>query len=232
MGRHGKKYIEARERVDRNKKYALDEAVALVKDCSFAGFDESVDVAVKLGVDPRHADQMVRGTVVLPGGTGKDLKIAVFAEGEDAKAAEEAGANIVGSDDLVERIKEGFLDFDVAIAHPSMMGKVGRLGKVLGPRGLMPNPKSGTVAPDVARAVEDAKAGKVDYRVDKSGIIHVMVGKVSFEHGKLRDNCKALIDSLAKARPASVKGAYFRSITLTSTMGPGVKIDISDVTQK
>lgn len=232
MPKHGKNYINARDKIDREKRYPLQEAVELVKDNSYAKFDETVDIAVKLGVDPRHADQMVRGTVVLPAGTGQEVRVAVFAEGDDAEAAREAGADIVGSDDLVEKIQGGDIDFDVAIAHPSMMSKVGRLGKVLGPRGLMPNPKAGTVTPNVGQAVSDAKAGKIEYRVDKGGVIHSIVGKVSFDQDDLIENCKALIIALNKARPPSVKGAYFRSCVLSSTMGPGVKVDLSGIVSK
>ncbi|RKZ30685.1 50S ribosomal protein L1 [bacterium] len=232
MSRHGKKYEAAREKIDRNKRYTLKEAVELVKECSFAEFDETVEVAIRLGVDPKHAEQMVRGTVVLPNGTGKSVRVAVFAEGEDADAARDAGADVVGGDDLVENVQEGFLDFDVAIAHPSMMGKVGKLGKMLGPRGLMPNPKSGTVTPNVAQAVKEAKAGKIEYRVDKGGVIHAYIGKVSFDAESLEDNCLTLISSIQKAKPASVKGAYFRSITVSSTMGPGVRIDLSGILQQ
>lgn len=232
MPKHGKNYNSAREKIDRDKEYPLAEAIELIKANSFAKFDETMDIAVKLGVDPRHADQMVRGTVVLPSGTGKSVRIAVFAEGDDAEAAKKAGADIVGSDDLVEKIQAGEMDFDVAIAHPSMMSKVGRLGKVLGPRGLMPNPKAGTVTPNVAQAVSEAKAGKIEYRVDKGGVIHSMVGKVSFEADALDQNCKALISALHRARPTSVKGAYFRSCVISSTMGPGVKIDLSGLIQQ
>ena len=232
MAKHGKKYRQAAEKVDPLKRYELSEAIDLLKECAVAKFDESVEVTIRLGVDPRHAEQMVRGSVLMPNGTGKEVRIAVFAEGEMADAARAAGADIVGGDDLVAKIKEGFLEFDVAIAHPSMMGKVGRLGRVLGPRGLMPNPKSGTVSPDVARAVKEAKAGKIEYRVDKAGIIHTMVGKVSFERDALLENCTALVDVLQKARPASVKGAYFRTMALSSTMGPGIKIDLASVIKK
>ena len=229
MAAHGKKYLEAREKVDRDNIYPLSDAVKLVKECQFAKFDESIEMAIRLGVDPRHADQMVRGTVILPNGTGKEVTIAVFAEGDDASAAKEAGADIVGSDDLVEKIQEGFTDFDIAIAHPKMMSKVGRLGKVLGPKGLMPNPKAGTVTPNVGQAVSEAKAGKIEYRVDKGGVVHALVGKSSFEIDALIENCSILIKTLAKARPPAVKGAYFRSATISSTMGPGIKFDVSDV---
>lgn len=231
MPKHGKKYREARAKVDRTKRYQLDEAIAIVKDCSFAEFDETVEVAIKLGVDPRHAEQMVRGSVVLPNGIGKTVRVAVFAEGDDARAATEAGADVVGSDDLIEKIQGGFLDFDIAIAHPALMGKVGKLGKVLGPRGLMPNPKTGTVSTDIAKAVKESKAGKIEFRVDKGGVVHTIVGKVSFETNALAENCNALIGALQRAKPASVKGAYFRSVTLSSTMGPGVKVDLANLIQ-
>ena len=232
MARHGKKYNAVREKIDPFKRYELTEAVALLKVSASANFDESVEVAIRLGVDPRHADQMIRGSLVLPNGTGKKVKIAVFAEGEDAEVAKKAGADIVGSDDLVEKIKEGFIDFDVAIAHPRMMGKVGKLGRVLGPRGLMPNPKTGTVTPDIAKAIEDARAGKIEFRVDKAGNIHAMIGKVSFETGALVENCISLVDILQKARPASVKGAYLRGMGISSTMGPGIKVDLTGIIKK
>ncbi len=232
MPKHGKNYNSAREKIDSNATFVLKEALELIKSCSFAKFDESVDMALKLGVDPRHADQMIRGTVILPAGTGKTVRVAVFAEGEDADAASEAGAEIVGSDDLVEKIKGGEFDFDVAIAHPKMMGKVGKLGKVLGPRGLMPNPKAGTVTPNVAQAVKEAKAGKIEYRTDKSGVIHVMVGKVSFTMEELEENCITLIYALNKAKPAAVKGAYFKSCTISTTMGPGVRVDLANILQQ
>jgi large subunit ribosomal protein L1 len=227
MPKNGKNYRSAREKIDRKREYSLKEAIELVKEATYAKFDESLDIAVKLGVDPRHADQMVRGTVVLPAGTGKSVRVAVFAEGEDAEAAKKAGAEIVGSDDLVEKILAGEMNFDVAIAHPQMMSKVGRLGKTLGPRGLMPNPKAGTVTPNVAQAVSEAKAGKIEYRVDKGGVIHAMVGKISFDADALDENCRALLSALNRARPASVKGNYFRSCVVSSTMGPGVKIDLA-----
>jgi large subunit ribosomal protein L1 len=225
MGRLPKKKAAARERIDRARRVTVEEAVALVKSSAYAKFDETVDIAVRLGVNPRHADQMVRGAIVLPHGLGKPVRVLVFAKGEKEKEAQEAGADFVGSDDLIEKIKEGWLEFDTAIAIPPMMGQVGRLGKVLGPRGLMPNPKTGTVTLDVARAVRDAKAGKVEYRVEKAGIVHAPVGKVSFEEQKLAENVHAIIDALIKAKPSSAKGTYVKSITLSSTMGPGVKVD-------
>ncbi len=232
MAKHGKLFREAAKKVDRTKRYALADALTLLKECKHTKFDESVEISVNLGVDPRHADQMIRGSVVLPNGTGKVVRIVVFAEGEDAEAAKSAGADVVGSDDLVEKIAGGWLEFDVAISHPALMGKVGKLGRVLGPRGLMPNPKSGSVTPDVARAVREARAGKIEFRVDKAGIIHAMVGKISFETNALAENCTTLIDVLQKAKPATVKGVYFKAMALSSTMGPGVKIDLASVIQK
>jgi large subunit ribosomal protein L1 len=226
MGRKlPKKKAAARDKVDRARRVTVEEAVALVKSSAYAKFDETVDLAVRLGVNPRHADQMVRGALVLPHGLGKPVRVLVFAKGDKEKEALEAGADFVGSDDLIEKIKEGWLDFDTAIAIPPMMGQVGRLGKVLGPRGLMPNPKTGTVTLDVGRAVREAKAGKVEYRVEKAGIVHAPVGKVSFDELRLAENVHAIIDALIKAKPSSAKGTYVKSITLSSTMGPGVKID-------
>ena len=224
-----KKHKEAKEKVDRSKVYSLEEAVALLKDAAHTKFDETVDVAVRLGVDPRKADQMVRGAVVLPNGLGKTLRVAVFAKGEKAQEATAAGADYVGGDDLVEKIKEGWYDFDTAIATPDMMGTVGKIGKLLGPRGLMPNPKVGTVTFDVGRAVSDAKSGKVEYRVEKAGIVHAPVGKVSFDADKLAGNILALMDALMKAKPQTSKGTYMKKISLSSTMGPGINLDIPAV---
>ena len=221
----GKKRAGALQLPDKNQRYALREAVSLVKELAFANFDESVDVAVRLGVDPKHADQMVRGAVVLPHGTGKTNRVLVFAKGEKVGEAEEAGADFVGGDDLVAKITDGWLDFDTVIATPDMMGQVGRLGRVLGPRGLMPNPKVGTVTFDVSKAVSEAKAGKVEFRVEKAGIVHAQVGKKSFGESELAGNVKSLVGALVKAKPAAAKGTYLRSITLSSTMGPGIKID-------
>ncbi|HDG68230.1 MAG TPA: 50S ribosomal protein L1, partial [candidate division Zixibacteria bacterium] len=217
---------------DRLKPYPLREALELVKKMAYAKFDETVDMAIRLNVDPRHADQMVRGTVVLPHGTGKTVRVLVFAKGDKAKEAEEAGADFVGAEDLIEKIQGGWTDFDVAIATPDMMPMVGRLGKILGPRGLMPNPKVGTVTQDVAKAVKEAKAGKIQFRVDKAGNIHAPIGKVSFDVDKLTENAMTLVDAIVKARPASVKGQYVKNITVSSTMGPGVRVDISDVLKK
>jgi len=230
MSKRGKAYQAAAAKIDRTKHYALDEAVALAKDTCGTKFDSTIDLAVRLGVNPRHADQMVRGAVVLPHGTGKTVRVVVFAKGDKAKEAEEAGADVVGSDDLVARIKEGWLDFDKAIATPDMMGHVGRIGRVLGPRGLMPNPKTGSVTMDVSKAVKDAKAGKVDFRVEKAGIVHVGVGKVSFEAAQLSENIRTLVDQLVKLKPASAKGIYMKSVSLSSTMGPSIRISPASAT--
>jgi len=211
--------------VDRERKYSVEEACALLKQAKFAKFDETVDLAVRLGVNPKHADQMVRGALVLPHGTGKSVRVLVFAKGEKEREAREAGADFSGSDDLVAKVSEGFLDFDRVIATPDMMGSVGKLGRVLGPRGLMPNPKVGTVTFDVGAAVRDAKGGKIEYRVEKAGIVHARIGKVSFEEQALTDNAKALIGALVRQKPSTAKGSYLRSITVSSTMGPGIKID-------
>jgi len=226
MSKRGKKYVESIKKVDRQKRYSdIVEAMKIVKDMTTTKFDASVDVAVRLGVDPRHADQMVRGAVVLPHGIGKTVRVLVFAQGEKEKEAREAGADFVGADDLVQKINEGWFDFDKVIATPDMMGKVGRLGRVLGPRGLMPNPKVGTVTTDIARAVKETKAGRVEFRVEKAGIVHAPLGRVSFSAEALSENFKALLDLLNKLRPATTKGQYIRSVTISSTMSPGVKID-------
>ncbi|MFM8440068.1 MAG: 50S ribosomal protein L1 [Acidobacteriota bacterium] len=224
--KRGKKYLAALDKLEPNKKYALDEAVAKVKEIAFAKFDETVELTMWLGVDPRKADQMVRGTIVLPNGLGgKSKRVAVIAQGDKVREAQEAGADFAGSDDLVEKIKGGWLDFDALIATPDMMGKVGQLGKVLGPRGLMPNPKTGTVTMDVKTAVQETKAGKIEYRVDKTGVIHVPVGKVSFDQTKLLENTQTLISAVMKAKPASAKGRYLKKINLAATMSPGVLLD-------
>ena len=224
--KHGKKYLESAKLVDRATLYDPAEALDLAVKTSSAKFDETVEIHIRLGVDSRHADQQVRGAVVLPNGTGKKVRVAVFAKGDAADAAAAAGAEIVGAEDLVAKIQgEGFLDFDVAIAAPNMMGLVGRLGKVLGPRGLMPSPKAGTVTPDVAKAVEEAKAGKIEYRLDKTNIIHCPIGKVSFGAEKLQENYKTLLDAINKAKPAASKGQYIRSCVVATTMGPGVRIN-------
>lgn len=225
MPKHGKKYVEARKKVDSTKLYEIDEALKLVQETAIAKFDETVEVAFKLGVDPRHADQQIRGAVVLPNGTGKSRTVLVFAKGEKAKEAEAAGAEFVGAEDMVAKIQGGWFGFDVAIATPDMMGVVGKIGRLLGPKGLMPNPKTGTVTMDVAKAVNEVKAGKIEYRVDKNGIIHAPIGKIKFEHGKLVENFNALADILLKAKPAGVKGQYVKSVSVSSTMGPGVKIN-------
>ncbi|MDA8392846.1 MAG: 50S ribosomal protein L1 [Actinomycetota bacterium] len=226
MPAQGKKYIEAGRKFDKARLYPAAEAVDLVRRLATARFEETVELAVRLGVDPRRADQIVRGTVALPAGTGKDVRVAVFATGAAAAEARDAGADFVGSDDLVARVQdEGFVAFDIAIASPDMMAKVGRLGRVLGPRGLMPNPKTGTVTTDVGKAVSEFKAGRVEYRTDKVGNVHVPVGKVSFESSRLAENVRAVVDELVRVRPSAAKGRYVRSITLSSTMGPGVKVD-------
>ncbi|WP_179395879.1 50S ribosomal protein L1 [Lacticaseibacillus absianus] len=225
MAKKAKKYIEAAKQVDANKTYTPEEAVALVKKIDFAKFDATVEVAYNLNIDVKQADQQIRGAVVLPNGTGKTSRVVVFAEGPQAKQAEEAGADVVGGDDLVQKIQDGWLDFDVAVATPPMMAKVGRLGRVLGPKGLMPNPKTGTVTMDVTKAINDIKAGQVAYRADKAGIVHAPIGKVSFDDQKLIENFKTINDVILKARPAAAKGQYIKSLTVTSTFGPGVKTD-------
>jgi large subunit ribosomal protein L1 len=225
MANQGKRYKENTAKVDRSKRYNFDEAIELAVVCGTAKFDETVDVAVRLGVDPRHADQMVRGTVVLPNGIGKEVRVAVFAKGEKGKEALDAGADAVGADDLVEKVQKGWLDFDKAIATPDMMGSVGKLGRVLGPRGMMPNAKLGTVTFEIARAVKEVKAGKIDFKVEKAGIVHAPVGKVSFGQQKLRENIAAFLDTIQRLKPASSKGTYLRSIAISTTMGPGIKVD-------
>ena len=225
MGRHGKNYRNARERIDREQAYSPVEAVRMLKDFQTAKFDETVEVHFRLGLNVRHADQQLRGTLMLPHGTGKEVRVAVFAEGEKAREAEEAGADVVGSADLAKQIEEGFDDFDVAIATPDQMGNVGKLGRILGPRGKMPNPKTGTVTMDVAKAVSEAKAGKLEYRTDRGANVHVAIGKRSFDERLLAENYAALIDEINRAKPAAAKGRYIRRITLTSTMGPGIHVD-------
>ena len=227
--KHSKKYQEARGKVDRNKRYVLAEAVKILKDCHFVQFDESVEVAVRLGVNPKHADQMVRGTVALPHGTGSTVRVAVFAEGEKATEAQEAGADIVGSDDLAEKIQGGFIDFDVTVATPDMMRVVGKLGKLLGPRGLMPNPKAGTVTMDVGKAVREVKAGRIEFRVDKQANIASAVGKLSFDNDRIEENVKAFVDAIIKLKPTAAKGAYFLGASICSSMGPGIKLDHQDL---
>src|SRR6202171_5339628 len=227
MSSHGKRYAEDLEKVDREREYEPAEAVSLVRSLSGAKFDESIEVHVRTGLNVRHADEQLRGTVALPNGLGKDVKIVVFAQGEKVREAEEAGADVVGGDDLAKRIEEDFDDFDVAIATPDMMSVVGRLGRILGPSGKMPNPKVGTVTMDIGKAVEESKAGKVEYRTDRTAIVHLVIGKVSFEDRKLLENYAAVIEELIRAKPSSAKGRYLRSITMASTMGPGVKVDPS-----
>lgn len=224
-GHKGKKYKATRGKIDRSKYYELEEALNLLKEFSFAQFDESVDVAVRLGVNPRHADQMVRGTVLLPHGTGRETKVLVFAKGEKEKEATSAGADFVGAEDLVEKISKGWLEFDKAIATPDMMGMVGKIGKILGPRGLMPNPKMGTVTFNISEAVTELKKGKIEFKVDKAGIVHVAAGKISFAAEKLRENIASLTDTLIKLKPPTSKGIYLRGIALSTTMGPGIKIN-------
>ncbi|WP_411820461.1 50S ribosomal protein L1 [Hyphococcus formosus] len=227
MAKPGKRIRAAREAIDRNKFYSVDEAVKILKDNAKAKFDESIEIAMNLGVDPRHADQMVRGVVSLPNGTGRSVRVAVFAKDAKAEEAKEAGADIVGAEDLMEKIQEGFMDFDRVIATPDMMAVVGRLGKVLGPRGLMPNPKVGTVTPNVAQAVKDSKGGAVEFRVEKAGIVHAGVGKASFGADALAENVNAFIEAVNKAKPAGSKGTYVKKVSLSSTMGPGLKIETS-----
>jgi large subunit ribosomal protein L1 len=225
MAQHGKKYVEARGRIDRENLYSPVEAVKMLKELPAAKFDETVEVHFRLGLNVRHADEQLRGTLMLPHGTGKEVRIAVFAEGDKAREAQEAGADIVGSADLAKRIEEGFTEFDVAIATPDQMGNVGRLGRILGPRGLMPNPKTGTVTFDVGKAVSDAKAGKLEYRTDRGANVHVAIGKKSFDERALVENYAAVLEEVVRAKPAAAKGRYIRQITLTSTMGPGIRID-------
>ena len=224
--KHGKHYVDSKKLVDRTKLYDTEEGLALCCQTARAKFDETVELHVRLGVDSRHADQQVRGAVVLPNGTGKDVRVIAIAKGDAARAAEEAGAMMVGDADLIAKIQnEGFIDFDVLVTTPDMMGQVGRLGRILGPRGLMPNPKAGTVTPDLGRAVSEAKAGKIEYRLDKANIIHVPIGKVSFGTEKLQQNLDTVMDAIIKAKPAAAKGQYVRSVTVASTMGPGVKLN-------
>lgn len=226
--KHGKKYVEAAKQIDRTAAYESAEAVALVKKTAVAKFDETIEVHTRTGCDGRHAEQQIRGAVVLPNGTGKTVKVLVFAKGDKVNEAEAAGADYVGGDELIPKIQnDGWLDFDVVVATPDMMGVVGRLGKVLGPKGLMPNPKAGTVTMDVTKAINDIKAGKIEYRLDKSNIIHVPIGKASFTEEKLQENFDALMEAIVKAKPSALKGQYLKSITLTSTMGPGVKVSVA-----
>jgi large subunit ribosomal protein L1 len=230
MPKHGRRYEEALARVDRDKLYAVDEAIHLAKDSHPAKFDETVEIHLKTGLDPRHAEQQIRSSTVLPHGLGREMRVLVFTEGESVRAAQDAGADFVGSDDLIKQIEGGWVDFDVAIATREMMGKVGRLGRVLGPRGLMPNPRSGTVvnAEDVARTVSDAKRGRVEFRIDRLANLHAPIGKVSFEAAKLKENLAAFIEAVNAARPKEAKGQYIRSATLTTTMGPGIRLDLQE----
>lgn len=230
MSKPGKKYAQAAEKVDRNKFYTKTEAIQLIKETAYTKFDPTVEVHMRLGVDPRHADQQIREVVNLPHGLGKTVRVLVFAEGEDAQVAQDAGADVVADDEVIKKIQDGWTDFDVAIAVPAMMGKVGRLGRVLGPRGLMPNPRAGTVAPAAAlpQLIQEAKAGRVEFRVDRTANIHVPIGKASFSPEQLTDNLNYLIDVVKKARPAAVKGAYVKRITLANTMGPGIRVDVAD----
>lgn len=223
-----KKYIEALGKVDTEKMYSLTEGIKTVKDVAYANFDETVDLAFKLGVDPRHADQMIRGAIALPAGTGKTVRVCVLTSGENQTKAEAAGADFVGADDLIAKIAGGWLEFDRVIASPDMMAKIGRIGRILGPRGLMPNPKLGTVTPDVAKAVTEQKAGKVEYRTEKNGIIHVPVGKKSFSNEDLEKNALAILNAIVKAKPASAKGTYLQSFSISTTMGPGLKLDTNE----
>ena len=225
MAARGKKYRESDQKIDKLKRYTFEEAIQLSVDCAYAKFNESLDLAIKLGVDPRHADQMVRGTVALPNGVGKEVRVAVFAKGEKEKEAMDAGADYAGSDELLEKVQGGWLDFDKTIATPDMMGAVGKLGRVLGPRGLMPNAKLGTVTFDVARAVTEIKAGKIDFKVDKTGIVHASVGKMDFGAEKLIENVASFMETIQRLKPPASKGTYYRSIGISSTMGPGVKVD-------
>lgn len=227
MSKYGKRLKKAYENMDRNDSYPIAEAVKIIKDAATTKFDETVEVAINLGVDPKHADQMVRGTVTLPHGTGKALKVAVFAKGDKAQEAEAAGADLVGADDLAEKIQKGKIDFDRCIATPDMMAVVGKLGKILGPKGLMPNPKLGTVTQDVTSAIKAAKAGQIEFRVEKEGIIHAGVGKASFSNGDLEENIAAFVDAIVKAKPSGVKGIYLKRVSLTSTMGPGIRLNVA-----
>jgi large subunit ribosomal protein L1 len=229
MNRRGKKYEEAKKRVDRNKRYDLEAGIQILKETARAKFDESVDMAIRLGVNPKHSDQMVRGTVALPHGLGKAVRVLVFAKGEKEKEARDAGADFVGADDLLEKITGGWTDFDEAIATPDMMGTVGKLGKILGPRGLMPNPKVGTVTFEVGRAVKELKAGRVEFKVEKTGIVHTTVGKASFDSQQLKENVLALMEVIIRAKPASSKGTYLKTVAISTTMGPGIKLDPNDL---
>ena len=229
MSEKGKKYRGALDKVDRNQRYALEDSLRLAKETAHAKFDETVEMAIRLGVDPRQADQNIRGTVTLPHGMGKSVRVLAFAKGDKEKEAQDAGADFIGNDELIKKISEGWLEFDKAVATPDMMGAVGRIGKILGPRGLMPNPKTGTVAMDIGKAVKEIKAGKLEFRVDKAGIVHVPVGKASFGPEQLIDNAKAVLGSILRAKPASAKGNYIKGVTVATTMGPGIKLDLAQI---
>ncbi|HDD43823.1 MAG TPA: 50S ribosomal protein L1 [Candidatus Desulfofervidus auxilii] len=229
MAKHGKRYIEAKKKIESGKAYHIEDAIKLALETATAKFDETVEVAINLGVDPRHADQMVRGAVVLPHGTGKKVKVLVFAQGEKEKEAQEAGADYVGGEELIKKIEEGWLDFDKAVSTPDMMSKVSKIGKILGPRGLMPSSKTGTVTFDVAKAIKELKGGKIDFKVDKGGVIHAPIGKVSFGEQKLLENFKTLYEAILRLKPASAKGTYIKGVTISTTMGPGVKVDTSSL---
>lgn len=231
MPKHGKKYLESRKKVNREARYSLDEALDLLKETATAKFDETIEVAMRLGVDPKYPDQQVRGSVVLPYGTGRSVRVVVFAKGEKAKEAQDAGADFVGSDEIVAKVQGGWLDFDKAVATPDMMGAVGKLGKILGPRGLMPNPKVGTVTFDVGKAVRDLKGGKVEFKVDKTGTLHAGIGKASFGKEKIRENFMAFFEAINKAKPSAAKGTYIKTLAISSTMGPGIKVNASALQQ-
>lgn len=232
MAKRGKKYLEAAKKIDRQKSYDLTEAIELVKETAVANFDETIELAFRLGVDPKKADQQIRGAVVLPNGTGKTQKVLVFAKGEKLKEAEAAGADYVGDVEYINKINQGWFDFDVVVATPDMMAEVGKLGRVLGPKGLMPNPKTGTVTFDVTKAINDIKAGKVEYRVDKAGNVQVPVGKKSFDNEKLQENIQTMVDAIVKAKPAASKGTYMKNVTIASTMGPGIRVNTQDIVIK
>lgn len=229
MKKRSKKYLESIKKADLTKSYSIADAIKTVKSVSFAKFDETVDLAFRLGVDPRHADQMVRGAIVMPGGTGKTVRVVAIVGGEKMKEAEEAGADFVGGEDLINKIAGGWLEFDRVLATPDMMGKIGKVARVLGPRGLMPNPKLGTVAVEISKAIKEQKAGKVEYRTDKTGIVHVPIGKKSFDESKLMDNFKAVATAIVRAKPASAKGVYLKSLTISTTMSPGLKVDVLEI---
>ena len=226
MATHGKRVLELRKKVDPERDYEPDEGLTLVKALANARFDETIEAHLRMGVDPRHADQMVRGSIILPAGTGKQVRVLAFAQADKAREAEEAGADFVGAEDLIQRVQGGWMEFDVAVATPDMMGAVGRLGRILGPRGLLPNPRTGTVSPDIGKLIKDVRAGRVEFRVDRTSVIHVPIGKASFDEARLKENLAALVDAVVRAKPQAAKGQYIRSVTLAPTMGPGVKLDI------